>query len=246
MSYTDTEKMDLARAWAEWVHGNPAVYGGTSDRARAAADVVASLPEVVVDGYGLQGLAELIRANVDELDDAGAQPWRYGHLLRQVVAGLEDMLPTHYPAHECAADVLYSVSYGGAVHTAWRVDNDDMPWLVSVGRWTTWAADEEVRVLGLATSADDADADDLTALREARADDDGTRVTLEQVAEADPAYIYTDRDGREWEYLGGRWITGDTHAERVTAREDSPGRASLPDAFAPYRKDRLATPVAPF
>lgn len=239
MSYTDPEKMNLARAWVEWVDDIT-----VSDRARAAADVVASLPEVIVDGHGLQGLAELIRANVDKLDDTDAQPWRYGHLLRQVVAGLEDMLPTHYPAHECAADVLYSVSYGGAVHTAWRVDNDDMPWLVSVGRGTTWAADEEVRVLGPATSADDAD--DLTALREARADDDGTRVTLEQVAdEADPAYIYTDRDGAEWEHIDGRWVPGYTHAKRVDSREAGFGHASLPEEYGPYRKARLATPVAP-
>ena len=106
MSYTDTEKMNLAKEWAERVNDNLRVYGSASGRARAAADVVASLPEMIVDGDGLQGLAEHIRANVDDLDDAGAQQWQYGHLLRQVVAGLEDMLPTHYPDHEETADAL--------------------------------------------------------------------------------------------------------------------------------------------
>ena len=236
MSYTDTEKMNLARAWAEWVHDHPTIYGGTSDRARAAADVVASLPEVVVDGYGLQGLAELIRANVDELDDTDAQPWRYGHLLRQVVAGLEDMLPTHYPAHECAADVLYSVSYGGAVHTAWRVDNDDMPWLVSAGRGTTWAADKEVRVLGPAAPADGVV--DCPVVSD-DADGDGARVTLAQVTELDPAYIYTDRDGDEWAYTNHNWRC-------ISYGVDATNYLTPPAKYGPYRKGRLATPDATF
>lgn len=51
---TDCKNLDLAREWAEWVHDNPEVYGGTSDRARAAADVVDSLPEVIVDGEKLR------------------------------------------------------------------------------------------------------------------------------------------------------------------------------------------------
>ena len=233
---TDCKNLELAREWAEWMHDNPDVYGGTSERSRAAADLISSLPDSWVD-------ADTLRKYIADWREGLATAPR-GNYEDEMLDDLEDMLPAHYPAHECAADVLYSVSYGGAVHTAWRVDNDDTPWIVSAGRGATWAADEEVRVLGPATSADDAD--DLTALREARADDDGTRVTLEQVAdEADPAYIYTDRDGDEWEHIDGRWITGDTHAERVTEREVSLGGASLPDTFGPYRKARLATPVAP-
>lgn len=42
---TDCKNLDLAREWAEWMHDNPDVYGGTSDRARAAADLISSLPD---------------------------------------------------------------------------------------------------------------------------------------------------------------------------------------------------------
>lgn len=52
-----------------------------------------------------------------------------------------------------------------------------------------------------------------------------------------PDYIYSDRDGDEWEYLDGQWITGNTHAKRVAAaREDSPGIDSLLAEFAPYTR----------
>ena len=230
----DSHTLSLARQWAADINADRRTL--SQDTIDAAADLITSLPDEWVD-------ADDLREYVTEWREGLATAPR-GNYESEMLDDLEEMLPTHYPAHECAADVLYSVSYGGAVHTAWRVDNDDMPWLVSVGRGTTWAADEEVRVLGPATSADDAD--DLTALREARADDDGTRVTLEQVAdEADPAYIYTDRDGDECEYLDGRWVPGDTHTERVAKRNAGFGLDSLPEEYGPYRKARPSTPVAP-
>ena len=54
-----------------------------------------------------------------------------------------------------------------------------------------------------------------------------------------PDYIYTDRDGDEWEHIDGRWISGDTHAERVATREASLGLETLPETFGPYQRDRL-------
>ena len=240
---TDSHTLSLARQWAADINADRRTL--SQDTIDAAADLITSLPDTWVD-------ADDLREYVTEWRE-GLATAPSGNYESEMLDDLEDMLPVTYPAHECAADVLYSVSYKGAVHTAWRVDNDDMPWIIGTGRQgTTWAADEAVRVLGPVAPGDDGvvdcpvvsdDADDLTALREARADDDGARVTLEQVAdEADPAYIYTDRDGDEWECLGGRWITGDTHAERVAMREVSPGRDGLPEEYGPYRKDRLATP----
>ena len=62
----------------------------------------------------------------------------------------------------------------------------------------------------------------------------------------DPDYIYTDRDGDEWECLAGRWLTGATHAERVAEREIGLGRDGLPGEYGPYQKDRLAIETAEF
>lgn len=61
-----------------------------------------------------------------------------------------------------------------------------------------------------------------------------TKETTE--TEFDPAYLYRDKDGDEWEYIEGRWITGYTHDERVTSREAGFGLKTLPDRWGPYTR----------
>lgn len=56
-----TDNLDLAREWAEWVHDNPEIYSGTSDRARAAADLISSLPDEWVDAGKLRETIEFHR-----------------------------------------------------------------------------------------------------------------------------------------------------------------------------------------
>lgn len=50
----------------------------------------------------------------------------------------------------------------------------------------------------------------------------------------DTAYTYSDKDGEEWEYLDGRWVTDDTHTGRVAKRKVSFGLDSLPAEYGPY------------
>ncbi len=52
----------------------------------------------------------------------------------------------------------------------------------------------------------------------------------------DPAFVYRDKDGDEWEHIDGRWITALTHAERVDNRNMGLGHDGLPADYGPYTR----------
>lgn len=67
-------------------------------------------------------------------------------------------------------------------------------------------------------------------------DEDVTLVSRLVPETTETAYIYTDRDGDEWECIDGWWFTGDTHAKRAAKREYRVGRTSLPEEYGPYTR----------
>lgn len=117
----------------------------------------------------------------------------------------------------------WQVEIDGRAAVGYRNDpHDGIPW-TAVYRDTAehdWLFDSEValvtRLVPETTKQDDAEQNDESAFN--------------------PAYIYRDKDGDEWEYIGGRWIAGDTHAKRVAERKSGPGIPSLPAGYGPYTR----------
>ena len=222
----DKEKLKKAQEWADQA-SEIAQYSPTMpERARAAAEVIKSLPDTIVDGEELRGWRDKHKGNISNsgLDD------------------MEDLLPAP-PAPESASprpeDVpegeTWLISpYGNAdpvpafrVHASKYGPGRRWAYFRAGGSMIGFADDEDVtliaRLVPETTEQDDEPAFDPSYIH--------------------PDYIYTDRDGDEWEHIDGRWISGDTHAERVATREASLGLETLPETFGPYQRDRLATPA---
>lgn len=140
--------------------------------------------------------------------------------------------PNHRPRPEgVPVGEPWQVEIDGETAIGFRNDPEDRwPWCVTyeVNSRSDWLGDSDVtliaRLVPETTEQDDEWESD----------------------EPDPAYVYRDREGDEWECILGRWIHGDTHAKRVAERESRPGRASLPEWFGPYTRvgEHEDTPVS--
>ena len=212
---TSKNTLDLAREWAATVRDGVNV-GPNKDRVRAAADVVASLPDEWVDAGNLQRFID----DWERLDPDGEHA--------SLLDGLRRLLP--------APPTMAEITWDDAEHAGLvaRHKHGQMVRMLAPVHLQITCVTEGGRLHNYRTH-------NLTPLEGTKIDLAPAarhQATPRQVQahEVQTQHLYRDRDGDEWEHIDGRWVVGVTHADRVAAGEIGAGTAILPDEYEPYTR----------
>lgn len=203
---TDKHTLDLARTWVEWVHDNPEIYGGTSDRARAAADVVANLPDEWVDAGNLQRFID----DWERLDPDGEHA--------SLLDGLRRLLP--------APPTMAEITWDDAEHAGLvaRHKHGQLVRMLAPVHLQITCVTEGGRLHNYRThNLTPLEGTKIDLAPAARHEATPRQVQSHQVQ---PQHLYIDADGDVWEHFVGKgwtWgVTTDVRAAKADRRVSYP------------------------
>lgn len=207
---TDKHTLDLARQWAADVDADRQAL--SQDTIDAAADLISSLPDTIVDGDKLREVLDKWEGRKITSD------------LYTLYCEVEALLPAP-PAPRTMAEIEWDDEehYLMEATAAWSDENPST--VVMLGK-----SGKRITVY-----QSDPNYSGLRELNPGILTPTGKKYRLEpEENDFDPAYTYRDKDEDQWEYIEDGWFTGDTHADRVAKQEIFAGLPIPPAEYGPY------------